>query len=262
MSVQKYKISRNEGNFTTFTNKVLQNLRNMEALGLYCFLLSLPQGWEFHKNHLRKHANLGINKLNNLLAILEQHALIKTVQIRDEKGRFAHFDLQVNDGTAFVYKEFEENCAPLNENRDTENRATENSIYKRNNIENKKSTKKTSKNICATVVARVPQNCAFDEFWDAYPVKKNKIRAKKIWDRNNLDKIADLIMSDIARRKAQDAHWQDVHYIPHPSSYLQNERWRDETTSTLKTKGEHPVTASIREFKEAYQSQEFKSLLN
>lgn len=236
MSVQKYRVSKNEGNFTTFPNKVLQNLHNMEALGLYCFLHSLPAGWEFHKNHLRKHTNLGINKLNNLLKTLEEFALIKVVQIRDEKGRFAHFDLQVNDGTAFVYKDPEQNCAPLNENRDTENRATDNSTYKRKSIEKKEDTKDISLNNSATSVTHESEPCAFNEFWDIYPVKKNKVRAKKIWDKYALNPNAEQIMNDVSNRLVNDGQWQELQFIPHPSTYLQNERWHDSLTPTKQSK--------------------------
>jgi hypothetical protein len=230
MSVQKYKVSKNEGNFTTFPNKVLQNLRNMEALGLYCFLLSMPHGWEFHKNHLRKHALLGINKLNSLLAILEEHALIKTVQVRTEKGRFAHFDLQVNDGTAFIIKDSEEKCAPFAENRDTDNRATDNSTYKRNSVEKKEDTKERSKNNSASTEAQTRQPCAFNEFWNIYPIKKNKVRAKKIWDKYALNTNAEQIMNDVSNRLVNDGQWQELQFIPHPSTYLQNERWHDALT--------------------------------
>src|SRR6185436_4694567 len=222
--------SKNEGNFTTFPNKLLQNFHNMEALGLYCFLHSLPSGWEFHKNHLRKHTNLGINKLNNLLKKLEEHALINIVQIRDEKGRFAHFDLQVNDGTAFIYKECEEKCAPLNENRDTENRATENSTYKRKSVKKKEDINNTSNINSATDVAPDAEPCAFDEFWKIYPIKKNKVRAKKIWERKKYSTIIALILNDVINRQENDSQWQDKHYIPHPSTYLVNELWNDEIT--------------------------------
>lgn len=245
MSVHKYKLSKNEGNFTTFPNIVLQNLKNMEALGLYCFLLSLPHGWEFHKNHLRKHTGFGINKLNSLLAILEEHALIKTVQVRGEKGRFAHFDLQVNDGTAFVYKESPQECAPFNENRDTVNRATDNSTYKRNNIEKKESIKKTLNNNSASPEAHENETCAFESFWEIYPVKKNKIRAKKIWERKKLNKIADFICNDIANRQANDKSWVDLQFIPHPSTYLQNERWNDSVSTGFKTQSKNSSSDAL-----------------
>ena len=236
MSVQKYKVSKNEGNFTTFPNRVLQNLRDIEALGLYCFLLSLPNGWEFHKNHLRKHAKVGINKLNSLLAILEDHALVKTVQIRSEKGRFAHFDLQVNDGTAFVYKEEPEKCAPFTENRDTDNRATVNSIYKRKSVENKEDTKEIPNNNSASSEAHAPQADAFNEFWNVYPIKKNKIRAKLIWDRKCLNLCAERIINDVCHRLVNDGQWQEMQFIPHASTYLQNDRWHDELTPIKKAK--------------------------
>jgi len=237
-------------------------LRNMEALGLYCYLHSLPNNWEFHKNHLKNHANIGINKLNTLLKILEKHALIKTVQIRTPQGRFAHFDLEVDDGSSFIINPLDESCAPFNENRDTVNRATDNSTYKRNKIENKESKKEISKNNSASDDAPTSQECSFDEFWNGYPIKKNKVRAKRIWDKKKLNKIGILICEDISNRQSNDSSWADEQFIPHPSTYLQNELWNDEITKKSFKKFEHPVTASIREFKQIYQSRECKALLN
>ena len=47
MSSDKYIIKKPAGNYTILLNKVLQKLNNYEALGLYCYLFSLPDEWEF-----------------------------------------------------------------------------------------------------------------------------------------------------------------------------------------------------------------------
>lgn len=230
MSVKKYTISHSRGNFTTIPNHVLQNLKNYEALGLYAYLLSLPPGWTFYKDYLRKHGDIGRNKLDNLLKILENQGLIKTAQLRNEKGAFAQFDLQVDDGTNFKINDLEKNAQPLSEKPLTVNGLPVNSIYKENN--NKQINKKEiSKSYCASDAAHAQINDAlFDQFWNIYPRKKDKNRSREIWRRKRYDEIATLIFKDIEHRLLNDAAWQDDKFIPHPSTYLRNERWHDELT--------------------------------
>ncbi|MDP4145601.1 MAG: hypothetical protein Q8936_14135 [Bacillota bacterium] len=103
MSVHKYIVSKQTSNFTTIPNSVLQGLNyNLSALGLYCYLSSLPPLWEFHKEQLRKVCQVGINKLDELLNILSAHNLITITQVRDVSGRFSFFDMQVSDGSQFI----------------------------------------------------------------------------------------------------------------------------------------------------------------
>ena len=80
----------------------------------------------------------------------------------------------------------------------------------------------------------------FDEFWKAYPRKKDKVRAQTTWMKNQLNEIADLIIADVTKRIALDACWQDKQFIPYPATYLTGKRWEDEiTTNTpMKTKGD------------------------
>lgn len=229
MSVKKYIISKNAGNFTTIPNKVLQNLSNAEALGLYCYLASLPQGWEFHKKQLRDHFGIGINKLDTLIGLLEAHHLIRTVQVRTSKGRFAHFDLAVDDGTSYEIKELTNDVQPFNENRATDNRATVNSTYKEN--KNKLNNyKENTKLLSASTDAQLREDVSFEDFWKIYPRKKNKVRSKKIWDKKKYSDIATLICEDVVRRKHEEAQWQNPEFIPHPSTYLHNELWTDDIT--------------------------------
>lgn len=67
----------------------------------------------------------------------------------------------------------------------------------------------------------------FDDFWADYPVKREKKRARDAWKRKKLDRKADEILADIARRKLHDPQWLDG-YIPHPTTYINGERWHDE----------------------------------
>jgi len=70
----------------------------------------------------------------------------------------------------------------------------------------------------------------FDEFWSVYPVKVKKKEAKKLWNKFKLDSIAEQIINDVKNRAAKDRSWLDG-FTPHPTTYINNERWNDEIQS-------------------------------
>ena len=78
-------------------------------------------------------------------------------------------------------------------------------------------------NYCASQNAQM----RFDDFWQAYPKKRDKKRSRDIWNRKKLDQHAAQIIQDVAARTHCDQHWRDG-YIPNPSTYLNGERWEDE----------------------------------
>ena len=69
----------------------------------------------------------------------------------------------------------------------------------------------------------------FDEFWKAYPRKVSKQTALKAWKGAKADKIAEQIIADVQKRCETEWKGQDVQYIPHPTTYLHQRRWEDET---------------------------------
>ena len=68
----------------------------------------------------------------------------------------------------------------------------------------------------------------FDDFWKTYPIKKGKVYAKKCWDKLKLDDQADMIIDHINLMLSQDKLWKRRFGIPHPSTYINQERWTDE----------------------------------
>ena len=72
----------------------------------------------------------------------------------------------------------------------------------------------------------------FEQFWIAYPNKKTKKKAYDSWKKiNPSDKLFKEIMSGLERSKSSK-QWQkdDGQYIPHPTTWLNQERWNDEDT--------------------------------
>ncbi len=68
---------------------------------------------------------------------------------------------------------------------------------------------------------------AFLIFYSAYPRKVAKPKAEQVWKRKKLDQKLSAILADLEKRKSNGC-WEEAKYIPHPASYLNQERWRDE----------------------------------
>lgn len=133
MSVEKYRLVKESNNYTIISNTILQKLNNYEALGLYCYLCSLPDNWIFYKDQLMKHGNMGRDKLAKLLKVLKEHNLIEYGQIKNEKGQYEEWQLHVKNGSEFKQiNQTTDSQEPVTEKPLTANQLLENSTYKRN----------------------------------------------------------------------------------------------------------------------------------
>lgn len=75
-------------------------------------------------------------------------------------------------------------------------------------------------------VIEEPTPDPFDEFWEHYPnkVAKKPARAKFAAAAKRADPQA---IIDGARRLAQDPNLPEQKYIPHPTTWLEQDRWND-----------------------------------
>ncbi len=90
-----------------------------------------------------------------------------------------------------------------------------------NNVREQKEKNETTK--------QKPHAKTFEQFWEAYPVKKGRKPAFEIWNRKKLWAIIDDIIESIESHKQHDKKWLDG-YIPNPTTFLNQERWQDEIT--------------------------------
>ena len=68
----------------------------------------------------------------------------------------------------------------------------------------------------------------FNAFYAHYPLKKSKAPARKAFMKLNPDaELYQKIMDAVTAQKGS-RQWQDKQYIPHPSTWLNQERWEDE----------------------------------
>lgn len=106
-------------------------------------------------------------------------------------------------------------------------------------------------NICATeTCAQAPQTIdeMFDKFWKAYPKRKDKKRAYKVFMKIKPDNELLQQMLDCIEREKKSLDWlkDNGQYIPYPSSWLNGERWNDEDiTDTVTIIGNKPKAVPI-----------------
>jgi hypothetical protein len=66
----------------------------------------------------------------------------------------------------------------------------------------------------------------FETFWKEYPKKRDKMRCLKTWNARNLDAKIDAILLGLDVEKKSSQWLKDQgEFIPHPSTWLNNERW-------------------------------------
>lgn len=89
-----YNIEKFEGEFekeesgcSILINSTVNYIKDLDVLGLYCYLSCRPPKWRIHPKHLIKNFNCGKDKIYRLLGDLVSLGLLVVTEVR-EKGRF------------------------------------------------------------------------------------------------------------------------------------------------------------------------------
>ncbi|HFJ2313245.1 TPA: helix-turn-helix domain-containing protein [Campylobacter coli] len=139
-------------NFSIYDNNILQDCSlSLEARGLYCFMASLPDDWDFSYERLAKANNCGYDRIKRIMDELMESGLIAREFYNNEKGN------RKSNYFIYDYSSIPSNENPLVENPTKENPSKEkvgdnikkeniqsNKIKKEKNI---KKEKKSSKEI-------------------------------------------------------------------------------------------------------------------
>lgn len=105
MSIEKLtfeQIRQENKPFTTIFNDVIQNIKDSETLGVYCYLSSLPQNWNVNKTHLMNHFEFGIDKIKKIMSWLNDKQLIEYHRTRDDQGHMGKIYILVKNGVDFI----------------------------------------------------------------------------------------------------------------------------------------------------------------
>jgi len=69
----------------------------------------------------------------------------------------------------------------------------------------------------------------FDAFWKVYPRKVKKKESLKVWEKLKPDEqLTQIIIAAVEKQKTSEWKDRDKKHIPHPSTWLNGERWNDE----------------------------------
>jgi hypothetical protein len=280
MSVEKFKPNYLKGKlkhetkpYAQILSKVLAECNDIEVIGLWCHFQGKPEDWEISVKYVQNHFNIGRQKAYKVFRNLIKYNLMEQIQEKNADGTFGQNYYIIKNGECFLKSNIHlkkhvqgtkahvpthvlkvaqahraqslsptaTHTSPCDENPHTENPHTENRTTTYNRKIHIKE-KAQRKSYCAPDGAR---DINFEIFYQNYPRKKNKKRAKEIWVRLNLDDKIDLLLTDIKNRLANDAQWQDAQFIPHATSYLNGERWLDDITPSKPTA--HTVKMQPRE---------------
>ena len=105
-------------------------------------------------------------------------------------------------------------------------------------IEQEQEQEQEQENNCAAS-QRVPAKSRFDEFYAAYPKKRNRGDAEKAWKRLKPDgEMADRIVAALKRAVSCPDWLKDGgQYIPYPASWLNAKGWEDELDVEFRHEG-------------------------
>ena len=68
----------------------------------------------------------------------------------------------------------------------------------------------------------------FENFWSQYPKKVGKLTAKRSWQKMPDDHKQKALEAIVEHRKYWTAKGTELDYIPHASTWLNQQRWEDE----------------------------------
>lgn len=88
-----------------------------------------------------------------------------------------------------------------------------------------------------------PSNGLFDTFWSAYPKKKSKGTAEKVFAkiRPNEQLLATMLATIERAKASEDWSKESGKYIPHPATWLNGRRWEDEIGPPASRFGQLPT---------------------
>jgi len=228
------KTTREGTGFSQINNNVINNIKSADAFLVWCYLYSKSSNWKVIKQNIKNVYGYGDAKIKKIFSYLKRANLIEYVQIKCANGRFAHVQVRILNGNKFDKNQPFILTSPEGHKLDRAVICTNGNDELLNKENTKEIKKQNTKSYCASPDARTLSDDdlanLFLLFWECYPTKKNKLRTISIWKKRGLDKIANVIIADVKNRKANDSQWQNVRYIPHPSTYLHNELWNDEIT--------------------------------
>lgn len=226
--------------FTTTSNTIIRDERlTWKARGIFNYLWSMPDDWDFYAKEVAKHAKDGIHSLDSGLEELAKYGYLERTRLRDKKGRFGAPVWILHDDPVDAQKpkcDFPILDNPILEKPILENRTLLNK-YLTKDLSNKVRTNKQANAASAGADLSEP----FNKLWNLYPKKQGKkdaFRHYKAWRKKSKDNTDDYLLRKLNEYKAYLAANQWLH--PMNGSTWFNGRF-DDDYSTANSQGYQPL---------------------
>jgi hypothetical protein len=205
---------RFESHFTQIPNQWLRDNRiGFRAKGVLAYLLSHKSGWQTSLSHLAEVGHDGKDAIRSAIIELENAGYIIRRRLRNG-GQLAGAEWELID--PFDNEPMSE--TPMLENPMQENPMQENPTVKNTNINKTNSLEKQ--------LEEISFDDKFESFWKSYPRKTAKGSARSAYAKA-LHKIDWRMLGVACDKYACDPNLPEAQFIPHASTWLNQERWLD-----------------------------------
>ena len=202
-----------DDHFAQIPNEWLRDDRlSLEARGLLAQLMSHRPGWNLSIRSLSAQNRIGKQKVRRIIEELMTYEYLERSdkQGKDEKGRMTSYDYITRDPLPRT-------AEPRTGNPPTGDRPTKKTKPKEQQVSRRTEVKNYSPD---------ELQVHFNEFWDAYPLKRGKGAAAKAYEKA-LDKVQpDYLLDKV--RSFRDDPYRPYDFTPLATTWLNQERWEDE----------------------------------
>ena len=217
MAEPSFKLARRRGFAVVYRSVAQDDRLSLKARGLYVLMASLPENWEYTIAGLAKKAGTGRDQIRSALQELLHVGYLVKEQTHGNDGRFAK--------NVFV---LQEEAPPLSENTTAEKTTAEKPSTEKSTENNKERKKKNKKPpISPDGQAR------FDSFWQVYPRKDAKSKAKEAWAKLegwgvDDDLMVHILAAGAAQKRTEQWQREGGRFVPMAATWINQRRWEDE----------------------------------
>jgi len=225
--VHKIELHKLEADFFMTPNNAVRDPRiSANSFRLLAYLLSHKDGYKLTYGQIEKQTGLGRYAINAASKQLSELGWLKVEQTKLPSGQFGAKSwglLTPDDDAPVAGGTVAGESAPDPFHSGTAH-GLKKTIPKEHYLEQEDYKERKELVEQAEIVS--PSSDAFDEWWDAYPLKKGKGAARVAYAKARKKVPADKLQ-DAVEVFRDDPNRGDT-YLPHPTTWLNEERWDDE----------------------------------
>lgn len=231
MAVFRIKKTRD---YTVMSNYHLkEKTMSLKAKGLLTVLLSLPDEWDYSIDGIVSICKENESAIKTALDELKQYGYLivkKKMPNETETGRIEYeYNVFEKPQKQEIEKQGVENQGVVFQV--VENQGQLNTNY--NSIKELNTNYKTPLPPDGGEAAKNEANALFEQFWEQYPRKVDKKGTERMFGRiKGIDELMPQILAALEKQKKSEQWNKDGgQYIPHPKTWLNQERWNDQNAA-------------------------------